>query len=282
MVAVDQPPDPYQRAALIVARWSGARRDEIRRLAVDCLDTYPDGNPRLRIPVGKGHTERSIPLHLQAAEALRPLIDRAASKDPALASTPAPVVRCSTCSWSAAGCCPTHPCSTCRSKPRAPPPVSSTRPASRRSLGTGSGTPSAPNSPKAALAFRRARLCSATRRPTCRSSTRRCPTRPSSSSTKTPSTDTSPPISPSLDQPPTRSASTASTPEAVSWLQTNFLNTELELGHCLRTPAEPVRVRPGADLFEVPHHERLRAPAAYPTRRRAAADRGRSRTRVGP
>lgn len=27
-------------------------------------------------------------------------------------------------------------------------------------------------------------------------------------------------------------------PEAVSWLQTNFLKTELELGHCLRLPAE--------------------------------------------
>ena len=27
-------------------------------------------------------------------------------------------------------------------------------------------------------------------------------------------------------------------PEAVSWLQPNFLKTELELGHCLRTPAE--------------------------------------------
>ncbi len=27
-------------------------------------------------------------------------------------------------------------------------------------------------------------------------------------------------------------------PQAVSWLQTNFLKTELELGHCLRTPAE--------------------------------------------
>jgi integrase len=77
MAAVDQLPDPYQRAALIVARWSGARRDEIRRLAIDCLDTYPDGHPRLRIPVGKGHTERSIPLHPQAAEALQPLIDLA-------------------------------------------------------------------------------------------------------------------------------------------------------------------------------------------------------------
>ena len=77
MTAVDQLPNPYQRAALIVARWSGARRDEIRRLAVDCLDTYPDGHPRLRIPVGKGYTERSIPLHPQAADALQPLIDLA-------------------------------------------------------------------------------------------------------------------------------------------------------------------------------------------------------------
>ncbi len=60
-----------------MARWSGARRDEIRRLALDCLDAYPDGHPRLRIPVGKGHAERSIPLHPQAADALRPLIDAA-------------------------------------------------------------------------------------------------------------------------------------------------------------------------------------------------------------
>ena len=35
-----------------------------------------------------------------------------------------------------------------------------------------------------------------------------------------------------------RCASTASTREAVSWLQTNFLKTELELGHCLRLPQE--------------------------------------------
>jgi len=72
-----EPANPYQRAALIVARWSGARRDGIRRLAVDCLDAYPDGHPRLRIPVGKDYTERSIPLHPQAADALQPLIDQA-------------------------------------------------------------------------------------------------------------------------------------------------------------------------------------------------------------
>ena len=32
MDAVTALPDPMQRAALLVARWSGARRDEIRRL----------------------------------------------------------------------------------------------------------------------------------------------------------------------------------------------------------------------------------------------------------
>jgi integrase len=70
MNAVAALPDPMQRAALLVARWSGARRDEIRRLALDCLDAYPDGHPRLRIPVGKGHAERMIPLHPDAAAAL--------------------------------------------------------------------------------------------------------------------------------------------------------------------------------------------------------------------
>jgi integrase len=64
------------RAALIVARWSGARRDEIRRLDLDCLSAYDDGYPRLRIPAGKTLTERSIPLHPDAAAALQILIGR--------------------------------------------------------------------------------------------------------------------------------------------------------------------------------------------------------------
>jgi integrase len=38
MTAVADLPCPYQRAALLVARWSGARRGEICRLTVDCLD----------------------------------------------------------------------------------------------------------------------------------------------------------------------------------------------------------------------------------------------------
>jgi integrase len=62
---------PYQRTALLVARWSGARREEIQRLAVDCLDSYPDGTPRLRIPAGKTRQERIVPLNQEAAEAIR-------------------------------------------------------------------------------------------------------------------------------------------------------------------------------------------------------------------
>lgn len=71
MTAIRALPCPYQRAALLIARWSGARRDEIRRLALDCLDAYPDGTPRLRIPAGKTKQERMIPLHEEAATAIR-------------------------------------------------------------------------------------------------------------------------------------------------------------------------------------------------------------------
>jgi len=73
MAAVRALPCPYQRTALLVARWSGARRGEIRNLDLDCLDAYPDGTPRLRLPVGKGRVERLVPLHLEAAEAIRAL-----------------------------------------------------------------------------------------------------------------------------------------------------------------------------------------------------------------
>ncbi len=171
MTAVEALPNPYQRAALIVARWSGARRDEIRRLAVDCLDTYPDGHPRLRIPVGKGHAERSIPLHPQAADALQPLIELPASSAAAAAMIPARAARFSTSSWCAGNCCPSRCCSTWPSPKPAPPPAWSTRPAKRPSPRTGSGTPSAPSSPKAVPASKRSWRCSGIAPRTCRSST---------------------------------------------------------------------------------------------------------------
>lgn len=81
MGAVSELPDPVQRAALLVARWSGARRDEIRRLTLDCLDAYPDGHPRLRIPAGKGYAERMIPLHRDAAAALEQAISLARAQN---------------------------------------------------------------------------------------------------------------------------------------------------------------------------------------------------------
>jgi integrase len=64
---------PCQRGALLITRWSGARRGEVHRLDLDCLDAYPDGTPRLRIPVGKGRSERLVPIHAEAAEAIREL-----------------------------------------------------------------------------------------------------------------------------------------------------------------------------------------------------------------
>jgi integrase len=74
MAAVAKLPCPYQRAALLIARWTGARKGEIQRLAVDCLDRYPDSTPRLRVPPGKTYRERIVPLHREAADALTRLI----------------------------------------------------------------------------------------------------------------------------------------------------------------------------------------------------------------
>jgi len=73
MAAVRALPCPYQRAALLIARWSGARRGEIQRLSLECLDRYPDGTARLRIPPGKTYCERLVPLHEEAADAIRAL-----------------------------------------------------------------------------------------------------------------------------------------------------------------------------------------------------------------
>ncbi len=75
MPVIDAIACPFQRAALLVARWSGARRDEIRRLPLDCLDRYPDGTPRLRLSGRKTYKERVVPLHDDAAAALQEVIE---------------------------------------------------------------------------------------------------------------------------------------------------------------------------------------------------------------
>jgi integrase len=59
---------------LLTARWSGARRTEIRKLHLDCLDAYPDGTPRLRLAAGKSLRERAAPVHEEAAQAIRDLV----------------------------------------------------------------------------------------------------------------------------------------------------------------------------------------------------------------
>jgi len=82
MQAIRELPDPHQRAALLAVRWSGARRDEIRRLELDCLDGYPDGTPRLRIPAGKTKAERMVPIAAEAADAITEIqARRAADQD---------------------------------------------------------------------------------------------------------------------------------------------------------------------------------------------------------
>jgi len=71
MMAIRALPCPFQRAALLTARWSGARREEIGRLSLECLDRYPDGTARLHIPAGKTKRERIVPLNEEAARAIQ-------------------------------------------------------------------------------------------------------------------------------------------------------------------------------------------------------------------
>ncbi|MEU9298480.1 site-specific integrase [Streptomyces sp. NPDC048266] len=54
--------------------------------------------------------------------------------------------------------------------------------------------------------------------------------------------------------------------DTLNWLKTNFFKSELELGPCLRAPAEGPRMPPLPPLLEVPHHERVRTAPASPVR----------------
>lgn len=61
---------------MLTIRWSGARREEIGRLSLECLDCYPDGTARLHFPAGKTKRERIVPLNeaavvIQEVQALR-------------------------------------------------------------------------------------------------------------------------------------------------------------------------------------------------------------------
>lgn len=73
--AVRKLPCPFQRAALLMARWSGARRGEIRRLELGCLDSYPDGTPeessRQDLP-GEGRDPRAAGVVCGSVESPNP------------------------------------------------------------------------------------------------------------------------------------------------------------------------------------------------------------------
>lgn len=66
---------PYQRNALILLRWTGARREEIRRLDINALDFYQDGTPKLYIPIGKTNTSRWVPIQKEAEDAFKELLE---------------------------------------------------------------------------------------------------------------------------------------------------------------------------------------------------------------
>lgn len=66
---------PYQRNAIILARWTGARREEIQRLDINALDYYSDGTPKLLIPIGKTNRNRWIPINSQAENAYKELLE---------------------------------------------------------------------------------------------------------------------------------------------------------------------------------------------------------------
>ena len=59
---------------------------------MDCLDAYPDGTPRLRIPAGKTKRERMIPLHAEAATAIREIQALRCTDDRGLRDTQTGVV----------------------------------------------------------------------------------------------------------------------------------------------------------------------------------------------
>lgn len=75
MAAVHALKCPYQRNALILLRWTGARSEEIRRLDINALDYYNDGTPKLFIPIGKTNSSRWIPIHEDAVTAFKALLE---------------------------------------------------------------------------------------------------------------------------------------------------------------------------------------------------------------
>ncbi len=66
---------------LIIARRTGVRVGELSRLELDCLTEHGDGMLSIRVPMGKLHSEREIPVDRRTAGLIR-LIRRKRGKRP--------------------------------------------------------------------------------------------------------------------------------------------------------------------------------------------------------
>lgn len=276
MPAIDAIACPFQRVALLVARWSGARRTEIQRLPLDCLDRYPDGTPRLRLSGRKTYKERVVPLHEDAAEALQKLIDlrRHAPERPFTDERTGDEIRYLFMSHgkllSTYYLFETPIQYACKA-------VGLVRPGGRG--GTGRGTVSAHrfrHTVGTQLAERGAKL----------HTIMKVLGHTSVSMALVYAQISDPEVlrdykavlgpgatiaGPAADE--LRNGTLPDT--SIDWLKTNFFKTELELGRCLR-------VRPLPDLREVRHDTRVRAATSCPTRSRADPRPRRRRTRLGP
>jgi integrase len=259
MAAIEDLENPYQRTALLLARWSGARRGEIRRLTLDCLDAYPDGYPRLRIPVGKTYAERMIPLHPQAADALRDLLakakaDSAAARYDTWAHQPVRWVFMHRGRPMGKHYLFDEPLKiACRAvgllDDKGRPTVSAHR--FRHTVGTQLAEGGAQIQTIMAILGHRNAQMSATYSHISDPVLKEQYEKVIAAGGRLAGPAAEALLANRLDQ------------DTVDWLKSNFFKTELELGHCLRLPAEgPMRVRPLPALLEVLHHQRVHAPPA--------------------
>jgi len=62
MAAIRELPDPFQRYPLEILRVTGMRIGELINLELDCIHEIPGKGAWLKIPIGKLHTERMVPI----------------------------------------------------------------------------------------------------------------------------------------------------------------------------------------------------------------------------
>jgi integrase len=67
---------------LVLARWTGLRVGELSRLELDCLVQNTDGRYSLRVPLGKLHSERVIPIDKETADLIKTIRRKRGRKPP--------------------------------------------------------------------------------------------------------------------------------------------------------------------------------------------------------